>query len=152
MQRGEQVAVDVQRHGDLGVPEHLLQHLRVSAGVDRQSRRGVPEVVHATKRGDPCGPLARIEHTRPPVRHAERLAPRSDEDVGFRVRRLRIRLEVMGEFIAEDKGRSGGGGRVPPPSVSSRSSSFRMSSTSRFEAVTRSSTSSRVFSSITSMA
>jgi hypothetical protein len=47
----EQVAVEVERHGGRLVPEHLLDHLDICAGRDRQRRRGVPQLVRV-KTGD----------------------------------------------------------------------------------------------------
>ncbi len=52
LHRRQDVAVRVQRHGDLCVPQALLHHLRVDPLSEQQRRRRVPQVVEPDG-GDP---------------------------------------------------------------------------------------------------
>ena len=50
MHRRGDVAVEVKRHADVGVAEHLTDDLRVNPPAQKDRRRGVPQVVKADTR------------------------------------------------------------------------------------------------------
>ncbi len=50
LHRGDRVTVEVQRHGDGGVPQPLLNDLRVDAGRQREGRVRVPQVMEPDAR------------------------------------------------------------------------------------------------------
>ena len=66
---GEQVPVEIQRHGGALVAEHLLHHLHVGAGGDGQGGRGVAQLVRVQPvQADRLGrPVQHVpaEHSRP---------------------------------------------------------------------------------------
>jgi hypothetical protein len=63
LHRGDDVAVGLERDGDVCLPENLGDDLGVLAGLERQRRPGVPEVVEPDA-WQPAGGDPPVEHAR----------------------------------------------------------------------------------------